>query len=115
MYKHDCVDEARLLTKYKNLAFWDPDDKCTRIAEQKNLEWTKKWHGERGSKSAWSIIGFSPEPKDEEAHYVPYPISDFIISLIAKTNQAPGVKVKAAPEDEEVAVMGELAENEAEV
>ena len=42
IYKACCVVEARMLAKYRDLAFYDPDDKVICTVYSKNMEWVKK-------------------------------------------------------------------------
>ena len=48
IYKNFCVAEACLLENYRDLAFYDPDDKVTCTVYSKNLEWVKKLEELRG-------------------------------------------------------------------
>jgi len=91
LFKECCVSEALLLAKYRGLAFFDPDDFVTRIVEGKNLEWVKKVRGQKGSKSRWTMMGYSPKTSDEENHYVGFE-NHLLIELIAETVQEAGVK-----------------------
>ena len=109
LYKEDCVSEALLLAKYRGLAFFDLDDQVTRIVEGKNLEWVKKVRGQKGSKSHWTMIGYSPKTSDEENHYVGFE-NHLLIELIAETKQAAGVEIVQRKDSEESApgVDGEM-------
>ena len=42
IYKACYVAEAGILAKYRDVAFYDPDDEVTRTVYSKNLEWVKK-------------------------------------------------------------------------
>ena len=47
----DVVAEALMLAKYRDLAFYDPDDKVTCTVYYKNLEWVKKTQEMKGSRN----------------------------------------------------------------
>ena len=93
IHKDCCVSEARVLTKYRDLAFFDPDDNVTRTIYPKNLEWVKKTRGMAGSRSRWAILGTHPDNDDDDDKIEPFEISDLVIDLIVKTPQAAGVKI----------------------
>jgi len=49
--KNDCVEEARLLTKYKGLVFNDPDSGSTFSVWDRNMEFR------RGRGNGWFVVG----------------------------------------------------------
>ena len=80
--KNDCVAEARLLEKYKNLVFLDPHTKCTFTVESQNLQFR------RGRKDGgWKLIC---EPNDDTQEVKPFdiPLANELIGYIP---QADGV------------------------
>ena len=81
---NDCVAEARLLEKYKNLAFYDPDEKTTFTIHPDNLEFR------RGRDGGWMLIGVAA---DENVEDEPFEISQVFIDLIAKTEQTVNVTI----------------------
>ena len=86
--KNDCVAEARLLEKYKNLVFLDPDTKCTFTVESQNLEFR------RGRKDGgWKLIC---EPNDDTQEVEPFDIT-LENELIGSTPQANGNQVIYQP------------------
>ena len=87
---NDCVAEARLLEKYKNLAFYDPDEDTTFTIHPDNLEFR------RGKGGGWMLIGVSA---DENVEDEPFEIKQVFIDLIAKTEQT--VNVTIVHRDEE--------------
>ena len=62
----------------------------------------EKVRGQKGSKSQWTIIGFSPDPDDENSHYVAFE-NHLLIELITETEQAAGVKVIHLEDSKEAA------------
>ena len=89
--KDCCVAEAKLLCKYKDLAFYDPDDKVVRTVHPKNLTYVKKVRGQQGSKSGWVLLGTHPDDDDDKIQ--PFDISAFVIGLIETTPQVSGVQI----------------------
>ena len=81
--KNDPVAEARLLTKYKNLVFNDPDTGATMSIYDKNMEF---W---RGRGNGWMVIATSA---DEGVEDEPFAL-EVVCSLIAQTPQVEGVKI----------------------
>lgn len=82
--KNDCVAEAKLVQKYKDLTFYDPDNKTYYTVYKKNLEW------QRGRGGGWHVIGI---PTDNQFDDEPFPINAMTIELIAETKQASHVEV----------------------
>lgn len=89
--KQDCVCEARLLAKYKNLVFNDPDTGSTFTVYDRNMEF------HRGKDGGWMVIGVSSE---EDVEDEPFAL-EVICELIAKTGQAEGVKIVVRDAGEE--------------
>lgn len=87
LQENDCVAEARLLEKYKNLVFFDPDNQTTFTIHDKNLEYQRK-NRKKGIDGGWSVIGVDEE-EDNEA----FVIGPMLIELIADHEQAPGVEI----------------------
>ena len=82
--KNDCVAEARLLEKYKNLVFLDPDTEETFTVFGNNLEFR------RGRDGGWNIIAVSSDESVEDEGFV---IGQMLVDLIAETEQAYGVQI----------------------
>ena len=82
--KDDCVAEAKLLEKYKDLVFYDPDHKVNFTVHGNNLEYR------RGREGGWCVIGDSTDEKVEDE---PFKIGDMLIEMIADTQQAEGVEI----------------------
>ena len=74
----------RFLEKYKDLVFYDPDNKCVYTVWQKNLEW------QRGRNGGWCLIVC---PADDKLYDEPFSIGEMVISLIAKSVQDSNVDV----------------------
>jgi len=82
--KYDVIAEVRVLEKYKDLVFFDPDNECIYTVWHKNLEW------QRGRNGGWWVIGCSMDDKlDDE----PFPIGQMTIDLIAETSQNANVQI----------------------
>ena len=62
----------------------------------------KKVRGQKGSKSHWTIIGFSQEPDYEDSHHVGFE-NHLLIEFIADTEQAAGVDILQLEDIEEAA------------
>ena len=45
------------MNKYKDLAFYDPDDEVTRTVYSINLTYVKKVRGKKGLRSGWVLLG----------------------------------------------------------
>lgn len=84
---NDCVVEARLLEKYKNLVFFDPDDQVTYTVVEDNLEFHRR-NKRKGIAGGWALIG-----ADEDDNEVGFEINKMVIGLISETAQAPGVEL----------------------
>jgi hypothetical protein len=101
--KNDVVAEVRILEKYKNLVFYDPDEKCNYTISDKNLQFIKK----RGDKG-WYLIGVPHDSRLEEESFT----LELAIELILKTKQADGVLIiSPATEDAEVEAVAEVLED----
>lgn len=79
----DCVAEATLLEKYKNLVFHDPDEDCMFTVASQNMEYR------RGRDGGWFLVC---EPNDDGKEPEPFDIA-LANKLIAATLQGPGVKI----------------------
>ena len=83
--KNDCVDEARLLQKYKGLVFFDPDSEKTFSVWDQNMEFR------RGRGMGWFVVAVSAdEPDDENNEAFSLEIA---CELIGVTKQKEGVQV----------------------
>jgi hypothetical protein len=81
--KNDCVAEARILAKYKNLAFNDPDTGGTFSIWEKNMEFR------RGRGNGWMLIATcADDDVDDEAFTL-----EIACELIGNTPQEAGVEV----------------------
>ena len=89
--KKDVVAETRLLEKYKDLKFDDPDEEGVSFnIYAGNLEWQKGRHG------GWAVIAEKSEDSDEDQ---PFCIDDMLIGMILDTEQADEVKVVRPPNE----------------
>ena len=89
--KKDVVAETRLLEKYKDLKFDDPDEEgVTFNIYAGNLEWQKSRH--RG----WAAIAEKSEDSNEDH---PFCIDDMLIGMILNTEQADEMKVVRPPNE----------------
>ena len=82
--KDDCVAEAKLLEKYKDLMFYDPDRGVNFTVHGNNLEYRS------GRGGGWCVIGDSTDEKVEDE---PFKIGDMMIEMTAETDQAEGVEI----------------------
>ena len=64
--KNDCVEEARLLTKYKGLVFNDPDSGSTFSVWDRNMKFC------RGRGNGWFVVGVSADKPDDESCNEPF-------------------------------------------
>lgn len=87
LMQNDCVAEARLLEKYKNLVFLYPDNNVTYTIHDKNLEYHRK-NKKRGIDGGWAVIGVDDDDDNE-----PFAICQILIDLIAEHEQEAGVKI----------------------
>jgi hypothetical protein len=83
--KNDAIKEALLLNKYKDLAFYDPDNKITYTIHPGNLEY------QRGRGGGWCVIAVPPDQCGFEEE--PWLISLMLIELIRDTQQADNITV----------------------
>lgn len=81
--KNDCVAEARLLEKYKNPVFHDPDTGATFSIWEKNMEFR------RGRGNGWMLIAVCA---DDDVDDEPFSL-EMACELIGSTPQGGGVKV----------------------
>ena len=83
--QNDCVSKARLLQKYKNLIFKDPDhDGVTWTVFGGHLEYRSGRYG------GWGVIA---EKSDNSNKDDPFFVNDMLIEMIADTEQAEGIVV----------------------
>ena len=73
---NNVIAEVRLLEKYKDLVFYDPDNECV----------YNVWHKNGG----WCLIGC---PADDKLDDDPFSIAEMVISLITKSGQDSNVDV----------------------
>jgi hypothetical protein len=83
--KNDAIKEALLLNKYKDLAFYDPDNKIIYTIHPGNLEY------QRGKGGGWCVIAVPPDHSGFEEE--PWLISLMLIELIRDTQQADNITV----------------------
>ena len=88
---NDVVAETRLLEKYKNLVFLDPDTNCTFTVAPENMEYR------RGRNGGWHLVC---EPNDDTVETEAFDIH-VANELIGQTQQADGVKILSKDETEE--------------
>ena len=84
---NDCVVEARLLEKYKNLVFFDNNDQVTYTVFEKNLEFHRR-NKRKGIVGGWALIGV-----DGNDNEVGFEINKMVIGLISEVAQALGVEL----------------------
>ena len=92
--KNDCVAEG----KYKDLVFYDMDNKVTFVVWNKNVEYrraSRKLVGEGG----WALIYVTPNA-DKNSNGEAWTICEETIAMIATTEQAPGVEIICRRESE---------------
>ena len=93
--KNDCVEEARLLTKYKGLVFNDPDSGSAFSVWDRNMEFR------RGRGNGWFVVGVSADKPDNESFNEPFSMLEMACELIGATKQKEGVKVLQQVVEEE--------------
>ena len=84
LHKNDVVAEIRLLEKYKNMVFYDPDNKCMYTVHPENLDW------QHGRGRGWHLIAV---PSNKAFDDEPFQIGQMVIDLIAETDQNDNVKI----------------------
>ena len=82
MKKNDCVAEATLLEKYKDLVFNDPDVNCMFTVAKQKMEYR------RGKQGGWFLVC---EPNDDKKEAEPFAI-ELANTLTATTPQADGMR-----------------------
>lgn len=97
--KNDAVAEARLLEKYRDIVFHDPDVGITYTAFDGKLEWR------RGKTNGWCVLGIPPEWDGKSMDNLePYVIRTNIIGeMVMDTEQPKRINVevvKERPENE---------------
>jgi hypothetical protein len=95
--KNDPVQESKLLQKYKDLIFYDPDTKVNFTIHPGNMEY------QRGRSGGWMAIGIPPDGcgLDEE----PFQVGEMLIDMIADTQQADNITM-VRMEEEQLEVEG---------
>ena len=86
------------MNNYKDLVFYDPDDEVTCTVYSRNLKYVKKVRGKKGSKSGWVLLGTHTDD-DNNDKIQSYIISDFVVDLIADTQQEVGIQVVKFADD----------------
>ena len=61
---NDCVAEAKILEKYKNLVFYDPDTELTYTTDDGGLEFHRK-DRKRNIDKGWAVIANDPDGETE--------------------------------------------------
>ncbi len=84
--KNDCVEEARLLTKYKGLVFNELHSGSTFSVWDRNMEFR------RGRGNGWFVVGVSADKPDDESCNEPFAL-EVACEFIGATKQKEGVKV----------------------
>ena len=84
--KDDCVAEAKLLEKYKDHIFYDPDSRVNFTINGNNLEYRS------GRGGGWCVIVNSIY-ENKKVEYEPFKIGDMLIEMIAETDQTEGVEI----------------------
>jgi len=87
LLQNDCVAEARLLEKYKDLLFFDIDTNLTYRIWDKNLEFHRK-NTKKKIDPGWAVICESDEGEE-----ISWYINDQLCELIGSLEQAVGVEV----------------------
>ena len=90
--KNDPIHESKLLQKYKDLVFFDPDNAANYTIHPGNMEF------QRGRQGGWMIIGIPPD--DEGLEEEPFPLGSMVLEMISETEQAPNITM-LRQEDEE--------------
>ena len=81
--KNDPVQEARLLQKYKDMVFYDPDNGVNYTVHPGNMEY------QRGRGGGWMVIGIPPEDCGLEDE--PFEIGVLLMELIVDTMQVDNI------------------------
>ena len=90
----DCVAEARLLEKYKDMSFYVIDDDITYTIFSRNLEYQK------GRGGGWCVLGMPPQyDRIDDDVLEPWMINDVLIEMIKDTEQPKSNKVKLLMKD----------------
>ena len=89
--KNDCVAEAQLLSKYKDLVFYDMDNEATFVVWNKNMEYHRA-NRKAGVEGRWALIYVTPDA-DKDGEGEAWAICEEIIEMIATMEQAPGVEI----------------------
>ena len=90
--------EGRLLNQYRDLDFYDPDDEVTRTVYSRNLTCVKNCVGKRVGRVDGFFSVHNPDD-DNNNNIQSFIISDFVVDLIADTQQTAGVQVVQLVDD----------------
>ena len=90
--KNDPVQESKLLQKYKDLIFFDPDNSVNFTIHPGNMEY------QRGRNGGWMVIGIPPD--DVGLAEEPFQVGDMLIEMIADTDQADNITMVRMEEEE---------------
>ena len=85
--ENDTVAETRLLEKYKNLSFHDPDKDVLFKVHPENMHYYRR-NKKKGIDGGWAVIGVDDDDDNE-----PWTISQMLCDLIADTPQPKGVMI----------------------
>ena len=103
--KNDPVQEARLLQKYKDLIFYDPDNEVNFTVHPGNMEF------QRGRNGGWMAIGIPPDDVGLEEE--PFELGDMLIEMIGSTEQADNITmIRRAEGDADADESDEAAEED---
>ncbi len=91
--KNDPVQEAKLLQKYKDMLFFDPDNKVNYTIHPGNMEFR------RGRGGGWMVIAVPPADcgLDDE----PFEIGEMLMEMIVDTQQADNITMIRKEDREE--------------
>ena len=87
-----------MLSKYKDLVFYDMNNKATFVVWNKNMEYHRA-NRKLGVEGGWALIYVIPDA-DEGGNGEVWTICEEIIDMIATTEQAPGVEIIRREESE---------------
>ncbi len=89
--KNDCVSEALLLQKYKDLVFHDPNSRNDFFIWQQNMEFC------RGKRNGWFLLGACTEDGVEDEAFT----LELGCEMIGDTPQKDGIQVVHQELDQE--------------
>ena len=86
------------MNKYKDLAFYGPDDEVNPTVYSRKLTYMKKMRGQKGLRSGWVLLGtYLDDDNDDKIQS--FIISDFVVYLIADKQHTVGVQVLRLADD----------------